>query len=334
MDKSKEEKKLVFVKDQHIAYINNLENTLEKDEIGYYTNEHLRVSAGYWCLGSLALFAHPLEEKRKETLELLSKCFTPCGGFGGCVFHDPCLSSTHYAILQLALFDALGDKSVADTDKTAEYIAHLQKSDGSFMGDEWGEIDVRFSYYAISGLALLNKVSLIDTDKACEYILRCCNPDGAFGIVPGGESHAAYTFCAVAALGILRKLHLVDHDKLGQWLAKRQTTEGGFNGRPEKLPDVCYSWWVLSTLYIIKRQQWCNKKSLQEFILKCQNDEDGGIADRQGNQADVFHTFFGSAAMSLMGYPGLVEVDPLFVFPVGLTRKLFPHLSYQQNIYD
>ena len=327
MEETKTRKKLVFVKEQHVKYIQHLENTIEKDEIGYYMNEHLRVSAGYWCMGSLALMGIPLDAKKKDTLEILKKCFSPCGGFGGCVSHDPGLSTTHYAILQLALFDSLNDKEIADTDKTAEYVASLQKKDGSFMGDVWGEVDVRFTYYAASGLALLNKLHLIDTEKACEYVLRCCNPDGAFGIVPGGESHAAYTFCAVAALAILKKLHLVDHDKIGQWLAKRQTIEGGFNGRPEKLPDVCYSWWVLSTLYILKREQWCNKDALEEFVLKTQNEEDGGIADRQGNQVDVFHTFFGTAAMSLMKYPGLVDVDPMFVLPVPLMKRLFPHLA-------
>jgi len=321
------EKKLSFVKDLHIKYIQNLENTIEKDEIGYYTNEHLRVNAGYWCLGTLAFFGIPLESRKTETLNLLKKCFCENGGFGGCVGHDPCLSSTHYAILQLGLFDAINNKEICDLNKTAEYIASLQKKDGSFMGDEWGEVDVRFTYYAVSGLALLNKLSLIDTEKASEYILRCCNPDSAFGIVPGGESHAAYTFCAVAALGILGKLHLIEHDKIANWLSKRQTIEGGFNGRPEKLPDVCYSWWNLSTLYILKRQEWCNKDALKAFVMKAQNEEEGGIADRMGNQVDVFHTFFGTTAMALMDYPGLLKVDPLFVFPIDLMKKIFPHIK-------
>jgi geranylgeranyl transferase type-2 subunit beta len=33
--------------------------------------------------------------------------------------------------------------------------------------------------------------------------------------------------------------------------------------------------------------------------LNCQ-DSDGGISDRPGNTPDVFHTFFGLAALSLL----------------------------------
>ena len=37
----------------------------------------------------------------------------------------------------------------------------------------------------------------------------------------------------------------------------------------------------------------------------------GGIADRPGDMVDVFHTFFAIAGLSLLGHPGLQEVDPI-----------------------
>jgi geranylgeranyl transferase type-2 subunit beta len=70
-------------------------------------------------------------------------------------------------------------------------ISSLQQQDGSFMGDEWGEIDTRFSYCAISGLSLLGQLDAIDVNKARDYVLACLNFDGGFGTVPGAESHAA-----------------------------------------------------------------------------------------------------------------------------------------------
>ena len=39
--------------------------------------------------------------------------------------------------------------------------------------------------------------------------------------------------------------------------------------------------------------------------------ENGGIADRPGDMVDVFHTVFGIAGLSLLGYPGLEPVDPV-----------------------
>jgi geranylgeranyl transferase type-2 subunit beta len=52
------------------------------------------------------------------------------------------------------------------------------------------------------------------------------------------------------------------------------------------------------------------------IIFKCQ-DEDGGIADRPHNQPDVFHTFFGLAALSLLNGEKyqLNPIDPAFALP-------------------
>lgn len=121
-------------------------------------------------------------------------------------------------------------------------------------------------------------------------------------------------------------MDLVDRDKVGGWLSERQLPNGGLNGRPEKLEDVCYSWWVMSSLAMIDRLHWIDQNKLSQFILRCQvrikervtahvadseQDPDlGGIADRPGDMVDVFHTVFGVAGLSLVGYPGLVEVDP------------------------
>lgn len=79
----------------------------------------------------------------------------------------------------------------------------LQNENGSFKGDYAGEVDARFSYCAVSALALLNSLDSIDKEKCADFILKCQNADGSFGGVPGAESHAAYVFCCVGALKIL-----------------------------------------------------------------------------------------------------------------------------------
>ena len=62
----------------------------------------------------------------------------------------------------------------------------------------------------------------------------------------------------------------------------------------------------------------------------------GGIAERPGNMADIFHTFFGIAGLSLLGYfdraPGAVKydfnpasyslVDPTFALPVPVLASM------------
>ncbi|KAH9290381.1 hypothetical protein KI387_034498, partial [Taxus chinensis] len=213
-------------------------------------------------------------------------------GFSGNIGHDPHILYTLNAVQILALLDKL---DVIDADKIASYIAGLQQEDGSFAGDEWGEIDPRFSYGAICCLSILHRLDKIDVEKATQYVASCKNFDGGFGCIPGGESHAGKTFCCVGALAISGVLAHVDRDLLGWWLCEREVKTGGLNGRPEKLADVCYSWWVLSSLIMIDRVHWINKEKLKNFILDCQDREHGGISDRPDDAVDVFHTFFGVA---------------------------------------
>lgn len=207
-------------------------------------------------------------------------------------------------------------------------IANLQdRNTGAFAGDEWGETDTRFLYGALNALSLLHLTSLMDAPKAVAYVHACANFDGGYGTSPGAESHAGQIFTCVGALAIADRLDLVDRDKLGGWLSERQLDNGGLNGRPEKMADVCYSWWVLSSLAMIGKLHWVNGDKLTRFILECQvkafpnvytcptdAEKDpvvGGLADRPGDMVDVFHTHFGIAGLSLLGFPGLEEVDPV-----------------------
>lgn len=296
------------------------------------------MSGIYWGLTAMDLMNSLSEMDKEVGVQFVLSCQHECGGFGGNVDHDPHMLYTLSALQILALFDSL-DR--IDKDKVAEYFASLQQPDGSFMGDKWGEIDTRFSYIAINGLSLLGKLEAIDLKKAVEFILKCKNFDGSFGVVPGAESHAGQSrflshfvvlhptnhtsfsaFCCVGALAIAGALEHVDTDLLGWWLAERQLESGGLNGRPEKAPDVCYSWWVLSSLKILHRIHWIDGEKLKKWILQCQDDETGGIADRPGDLVDVFHTYFGIAGLSFLGYPGLVEIDPAYALPVPTLQRL------------
>lgn len=198
---------------------------------------------------------------------------------------------------------------------------------GTFAGDEWGETDTRFLYGALNALSLLHLTSFVNLPKAVSHVQACANFDGGYGVSPGAESHAGQIFTCLGALAIAGCLDLVNKDRLGGWLSERQLDSGGLNGRPQKLEDVCYSWWVMSSLAMIGRLHWIDGERLAEFILRCQvggfyctpetstdtekDPELGGLADRPGDMVDVFHTNFGIAGLSLLGYPGLKEVDPV-----------------------
>ncbi|KAJ5147523.1 DNA mismatch repair protein msh3 [Penicillium atrosanguineum] len=299
---------------KHVAYIKNLDT--RKDELEYWLTEHLRLNGVYWGLTALYLLGHPDALPRNETIDFVLSCQRDNGGFGAAPGHDAHMLYTVSAVQILATVDAVDElekRGLGGKQKVGAFIASLQnREDGSFMGDPWGETDTRFLYGALNALSLLGLLDLVDVPKAVTYVQSCENFDGGYGICPGAESHAGQVFTCVGALTIAGRLDLVNKDRLGAWLSERQVDNGGFNGRPEKLVDACYTWWVGSALAMIDRLHWIDGKKLASFVLQCQDPEAGGFADRPGNMVDVYHTHFGLAGLSLLGFEGLQEVDPVY----------------------
>ncbi|KAJ6629178.1 terpenoid cyclases/protein prenyltransferase alpha-alpha toroid [Mycena sp. CBHHK59/15] len=300
----------------HVSYIQNLGNST--DDLAYHLTAHLRLNAIYWGLTALCIMGHPDALDRDGVIQFVESCWDDeAGGFGAHPSHDAHISPTLSAIQILVTYDAL-DR--LDIPRVVKFILSLQQPSGVFAGDSFGEIDTRFSYSAVNALSLLGCLDQLDRDKTVDYIKQCRNFDGGFGSCIGAESHAAQVFVCVAALTILDRLDEVDSETLGWWLAERQLPNGGLNGRPEKLEDVCYSFWVLSALSILDKVAWIDSEKLTAFILSAQDTEKGGIADRPGDMVDVFHTLFGVAGLSILGYPGLVDLDPVYCMPAKIIQ--------------
>ncbi|KAK7206863.1 terpenoid cyclases/protein prenyltransferase alpha-alpha toroid [Myxozyma melibiosi] len=308
-----------FVRDKHIQYIQSLDK--KQDELEYWLSEHLRMNGVYWGLTALDLMGARDALPRDKMIEYVKSCQHANGGFGANPGHDEHILYTLSAIQILFIQGAMDE---VDADLVAKYVCSLQNpQNGAVRGDLYADSeDTRFVYIAFQILALLDRLPQFDVDKAVEYIDSCKNYDGGYGMVPGAESHAGQIFVCVAALAIADRLDLVDRDLLSWWLCERQVPSGGLNGRPEKLPDVCYSWWVLSALAVLQRLDWIDGDRLREFILEAQDDELGGIADRKGDAVDVFHTLFGIAGLSLLGYEDLEPVDPIYCLPARVTKDL------------
>ncbi|KAJ4478090.1 rab geranylgeranyltransferase [Lentinula aciculospora] len=307
----------------HVSYIQNLGKACflqhNKNDLMYHLTAHLRMNAIYWGLTALCTMGHPEALARDEMIDYVMSCWDEeAGGFGAHPDHDAHILSTLSAIQILVTQDAI---EKLDIDRVVKFILSLQQPSGVFAGDSFGEIDTRFSYIAVNALSLLGRLEDLDVDKTVNYIVQCRNFDGGFGSRVGAESHAGQVFVCCAALTILDRLDVIDTPTLSWWLAERQLPNGGLNGRPEKLEDVCYSFWVLSSLSMLKKLHYIDSDKLTSFILSAQDPEGGGIADRPGDMPDVFHTHFGVAGLSLLGYPGLVDIDPVFCMPAALIEK-------------
>ncbi|PHH67238.1 hypothetical protein CDD81_3007 [Ophiocordyceps australis] len=307
----------------HVKYIQSLDT--KRDELDYWLTEHLRLNGVYWGLIALHLLARPEALSRQETIDFVFSCQHQSGGFGAAPDHDAHMLSTVSAVQILSMVGALDelDRRGPGKGSVGKYIADLQnRQTGSFCGDAWGEEDTRFLYGAFNALSLLGLLSMVNVDKAVAYIASCANFDGGYGVRPGAESHSGQVFTCLAALSIAGRLDTIDQEKLACWLSERQTPAGGLNGRPEKKEDVCYSWWVLSSLAMINRTHWIDREALVSFILDSQDTESGGISDRPGDMVDAWHTCFGIAGLSLLGYPGLEAVDPVYCMPKTTIEQL------------
>ncbi|KAB5551332.1 prenyltransferase and squalene oxidase [Coniochaeta sp. 2T2.1] len=309
----------------HVKYVQSLDTKV--DEYGYWMTQHLRLNGLYWGLVALHLLGHPEALPRDETIKFVLSCQKDNGGFAPAPTHHAHMLYTVSAVQILAMvdgFDELEKHGKGNGKATVgKYIADLQNRDtGTFAGDEWGEEDTRFLYGALNALSILGLLDLIDVNLSVEHVVACSNFDGGYGATPGAESHAAQIWTCVAALAIAGRTDLIDKDKLGRWLSERQVAGGGFNGRPEKKADVCYSWFVLGSLEIIGRRHWIDGDALMRFILSAQDAEKGGISDRPGDMVDVWHTCFGIAGLSVLGYPGLVDVDPRYCMPRATIQRI------------
>ncbi|KAM3165270.1 Geranylgeranyl transferase type-2 subunit beta [Lachancea thermotolerans] len=317
-------------KESHVSYIKSLDS--KRQDYEYWLSEHLRLNGVYWGLTALCLLDAKNTFNKQEIIEFVRSCWdAKTGGFSAFPGHDAHIHTTLSGIQILATYNALDEVLEGEALKQCiSFIKDNQLPDGSFQGDRFGEVDARFVYSALNALSILGELTPEVVDPAVAFIKRCYNFDGGFGLCPGAESHAAMAFTCIGALAIVGKLGELSADQfenIGWWLCERQVPEGGLNGRPSKQPDVCYSWWVLSSLAIIGKLEWISFEKLRGFILKSQDPKSGGISDRPDNEVDVFHTIFGLAGLSLMGYDGLIEIDPVYCMPTSVTKtfKKYPY---------
>lgn len=316
--KLKEDSPKVLMIEKHVTFLK--EYGQNEDNYEYGMTDYLRMSGIYWGLTAMDLIHRTEELPKDDIVNFVTQCQDKqSGGISASLLHDPHLLHTLSAVQILSTYDRL---DAIEVEGVVKYVQSLQKEDGSFTGDKWGEVDTRFSFCAVLTLALLKRLDVIDVNKAVSFVQSCMNFDGGFGSRPLSESHAGLIYCCVGFLSVVNRLDVIDRDTLGWWLCERQLPSGGLNGRPEKLPDVCYSWWVLSSLAMIGRLDWINFRALEKFILACQDVESGGFADRPGDVADPYHTLFGIAALSLMGDGNVKKVNPTFCMAQDILDKI------------
>lgn len=117
-------------------------------------------------------------------------------------------------------------------------------------------------------------------------------------------------FIQVDLASNLRDSTSIDTCMLLEWCLQRQVTDGGFQGRRNKLSDTCYAFWVGGVLKILGAYHLIDSCALRSFLLTCQSPYGGFTKFPDDRIPDIYHSYYGLAALSLLEEEGL---EPLCV---------------------
>lgn len=325
----------LFEKQRHIRFIEMMYELLPSD---YESQEINHLTLAYFTISSLDILGaldrvdkeaivewvlsfqvHQLDQHQLTTgqfygfLGSRSSQFPP-DAHGNMNSNSSHLASTYSA---LAILKIVGyDFSQIASDSIVRSMRNLQLPDGSFMPIHIGaEADLRFVYCAAAISYLLDDWTGVDKEKAKEYIFKCQSFDGGFGLCPGLESHGGATYCAIASLRLMGYIEddflskgvstsIINTPMLLDWMMQRQAADGGFQGRTNKPSDTCYAFWVGGVLKMLGGSKFVNREALRDSLLTCQSLY-GGFSKFPGELPEVYHSYYGFSAYSLLEEPTL-----------------------------
>lgn len=272
----------------------------------------------YWMVHGLSLLdAFPRAAHADKILATLNACWDASGGGGwgggaGQQAHLACTYAAAATLVETGLVERWISEGSSKREALYKTLLSLKSENGGFRLHKEGEVDIRGAYCAIATASMLHLITDELTQGLPEYIASCQGYDGGIGGEPGLESHGGYTYCGLAALCILGKASVLNLDNLLHWAACRQMGfEGGFQGRTAKLVDSCYSFWLGAIFPLVAEamgqyQQdfpmshcWMSSQHLQQYILCCCQTQKGGIEDKPGKGADLYHTCYALSGLSI-----------------------------------
>nr|POE63280.1 geranylgeranyl transferase type-1 subunit beta [Quercus suber] len=142
------------------------------------------------------------------------------------------------------------------------------------------------------------QTSLIDPDG---------NPDSEF---PASQSHKEPANKKQENDDPLQPIHQSPNNSDGLSAVASDTQCAGMNGRVNKVADTCYGFWVGASLHILGQPLLCDRKALRTYLLdKTQHPVLGGFGKFPGDLPDIYHSYLGLAALSLVGDKQVKELD-------------------------
>jgi geranylgeranyl transferase type-1 subunit beta len=252
---------------------------------------------------------------RQATLAWLRKLQRPDGSFGEFIDSTGAIRGgrdMRYCQLAAAIRYLLrgdlavaGQRSVKDIDVEAlvRHVRSAQGFDGGLGESGEGESHAGYTYCGVATLYLLGRTAqgegLCDPDAAVKWLVS--TQTAYLDDDPEQEDQDSNQPTAP-----------IEFSKLA---LEEVPTYIGSAGRLNKAPDTCYSFWVLASLSMLlspsstplsviditPQRRWLLKKT-QHMI--------GGFGKEPGYPPDIYHSYLGLAALSVMGEADLKRLDP------------------------
>ncbi|KAJ9107727.1 hypothetical protein QFC21_001187 [Naganishia friedmannii] len=266
----------------------------------------------YWCLHGFDLLGVALDmPMRQRGVDTILSFQDPKGGFAGgpAPGHQAHLLPTYASVMALAILNVPEAWEQIDRKGMYEFFMHCKRDDGSFVVCQGGEVDVRCQTYE-GGFA------------SAAWPTGSQDPNMPVAAA-AAEAHGGYTSCALFSHFLLRPgctasstaIADIDTHALLRWAVMQQASAmegGGFRGRTNKLVDGCYGWWVGGLFAVLESlvrgeddtddktessadEEWEDetergKIALQEYILIAAQSMKGGLCDKPGKNADLYHS--------------------------------------------
>lgn len=198
-------------------------------------------------------------------------------------------------------------------------------------------------YWALSSLALLERLDALPESRILEYVLACyqdnlppkyyvqARPRSATGLetteVENGPSqtkprqaafagntdqdpHLLYTLSGVQVLALYDKLDCVDADAIAAYVSALQNEDGSFSGDKWGEIDSRFSYCALLTLAILGRMECVDIDKAVDYVVSCVN-FDGGFGCIPGAESHAGQIFCCVGALKLCDALGRIDAERL-----------------------
>ncbi|KAH6904881.1 rab geranylgeranyltransferase [Coprinopsis sp. MPI-PUGE-AT-0042] len=162
--------------------------------------------------------------RRDLTIDYIKRCQNYDGGFGSNVGAESHAAQVFVCTAALAILDRL---DIIDVETLGWWLSERQLPNGGLNGRPEKLEDVCYSFWVLSSLSIINKLTWIDSKRLEEFILSAQDTEGG-GIAdrPGDMVDVFHTLFGVAGLSLLGHPNLVDLDPVYCMPAKLMQEKG------------------------------------------------------------------------------------------------------------